>query len=104
LEDSRISAKSIAEQLCISGERVASIIHEDLGMLVACFLPGRAKNLSSRLDLLIVIKNFARSSGATILFRLLCVPHAIRTVHYEFYVQMFLGNFLLNYISFYRDV
>jgi len=30
LEDSRISAKSIAEQLGISGERVGSIIHEDL--------------------------------------------------------------------------
>jgi len=30
LEDSRISAKSIAEQLGISRERVGSIIHEDL--------------------------------------------------------------------------
>jgi len=30
LEDGRISAKSIAEQLGISRERVASIIHEDL--------------------------------------------------------------------------
>ena len=30
LEDSRISAKSIAEQLGISLERVGSIIHEDL--------------------------------------------------------------------------
>ena len=32
LEDRRISAKSIAEQLGISRERVASIIHEDLDM------------------------------------------------------------------------
>jgi len=30
LEDRRISAKSIAEQLCISRERDGSIIHEDL--------------------------------------------------------------------------
>ena len=30
LEDPRISAKSIAEQLGISRERVGSIIHEDL--------------------------------------------------------------------------
>jgi len=30
LEDHRISAKSIAEQLAISRERVGSIIHEDL--------------------------------------------------------------------------
>jgi len=32
LEDRRISAKSIAEQLGISRERVESIIHEDLDM------------------------------------------------------------------------
>jgi len=32
LEDRRISAKSIAEQLCISRERVGSIIHEDLDL------------------------------------------------------------------------
>jgi len=32
LEDRQISAKSIAEQLDISRERVGSIIHEDLGM------------------------------------------------------------------------
>jgi len=32
LEDRRISAKSIAEQLGISCERVGSIIHEDLNM------------------------------------------------------------------------
>ena len=32
LEDRRISAKSIAEQLGISRERVVSIIHEDLDM------------------------------------------------------------------------
>jgi len=32
LEDSRISAKSIAEQLGISRERVGSIIHEDMDM------------------------------------------------------------------------
>jgi len=32
LEDCRISAKSIAEQLGISRERVGSVIHEDLDM------------------------------------------------------------------------
>ena len=32
LEDRRISAKSIAEQLVISRERVGPIIHEDLDM------------------------------------------------------------------------
>jgi len=32
LEDHQILAKSIAEQLGISRERVGSIIHEDLGM------------------------------------------------------------------------
>jgi len=32
LEDRRISAKSITEQLGISRERVGSIIHEDLDM------------------------------------------------------------------------
>jgi len=32
LEDRRISAKSIAEQLGISHEQVGSIIHEDLDM------------------------------------------------------------------------
>jgi hypothetical protein len=46
LEDCRISAKSIAEQLGISSERDESIIHEDLDKLVACFLLGRAKDLS----------------------------------------------------------
>ena len=52
LEDRRISAKLIAEQLGISCERVGSIIHEDLDMLVryvACFLPGWAKDLSAPL-------------------------------------------------------
>jgi hypothetical protein len=49
LEDRRISVKSIAEQLGTSRERVGSIIHEDLGMFVACFLPGRAKDLSAPL-------------------------------------------------------
>jgi predicted HTH transcriptional regulator len=49
LEDRRISAKSIAEQLGISRERVGFIIHEDLNMLVACFLPGRAKDVSASL-------------------------------------------------------
>jgi hypothetical protein len=47
LEDGRILAKSIAEQLGISCERVGSIIHEDLDMLVDCFLPGRAKDISN---------------------------------------------------------
>ena len=32
MQDRRISAKSVAEQLCISRERVGSIIHEDLDM------------------------------------------------------------------------
>jgi hypothetical protein len=49
LEDRQISVKSIAEQLGISRERVGSITHEDLDMLVACFLPGRAKELSTPL-------------------------------------------------------
>jgi len=41
LEDSQISAKSIAEQLAISRERDGSIIHEDLdmGMLSAKWIP-----------------------------------------------------------------
>jgi hypothetical protein len=43
----RSSSISIAEQLGISRERVGSIIHEDLDMLVACFLPGRAKDFSA---------------------------------------------------------
>jgi len=36
LEDSRISAKSLADQLGISRERVGSIIHEDLDMRKLC--------------------------------------------------------------------
>jgi DNA-directed RNA polymerase sigma subunit (sigma70/sigma32) len=47
LEDRRISSKSIAEEMGISRERVRSITHEDLDILVACFLPGRAKELSA---------------------------------------------------------
>ena len=39
LEDLRISAKSIAEQLGISRERVESIIHENLDMLSANWVP-----------------------------------------------------------------
>jgi hypothetical protein len=54
LEDRRISTKSIAEQLVISREWVGSIIHEDLDTLVACFLPGRAKDLSAPLYLQVV--------------------------------------------------
>ena len=34
LEDRRILAKSIAQQLGISHERVGSIIHEDLDMVI----------------------------------------------------------------------
>jgi plasmid maintenance system antidote protein VapI len=49
LEGRRISAKSIAERLGISRERVESIILEDLDMFVACFLPGWAKDLSAPL-------------------------------------------------------
>jgi len=49
LEDSRISAKSEAEQLGTSREWVGSIIREDFDMLAACFLPGRAKDLSAPL-------------------------------------------------------
>jgi hypothetical protein len=49
LEDRRILAKSVAEQLGFSRKWVGSIIHEDLEMLVACFLPGRAKDLSAPL-------------------------------------------------------
>ena len=51
MEDRRISAKSIAQQLGISRERGGFIILEDLDMLVACFLPGRAKDLSAPLYL-----------------------------------------------------
>ena len=45
LEDHRISAKSIAEQLDISRERVGSIIHKDLEMwkLSAKWVPKRLK-------------------------------------------------------------
>jgi hypothetical protein len=50
LEDRRISAKSIAEHRGISRERVRSIIHEDVGMLVACFLLARAEDLSAPLS------------------------------------------------------
>jgi hypothetical protein len=49
LEDRRISVKSIAEQLGISRERVEPIIHEDSDMIVACFLPCRANDLSAPL-------------------------------------------------------
>jgi hypothetical protein len=49
LEDRRISAKSVAEQLGISRERVGPIIHEDLDVLLACFLPSRAKDLPAPL-------------------------------------------------------
>ena len=49
LEDRQTSAKSIDEQLGISRERVGSIIHEDLDMIVVCFLPGQAKDLSAPL-------------------------------------------------------
>jgi dGTP triphosphohydrolase len=49
LEDRRISAKSIAEQLGIWRERVGFIIHEDLDKLAAFFLPGRAKDFSAPL-------------------------------------------------------
>ena len=49
MEDRRISGKSIAEQLGISRERGGSIIHEVMEVLVACFLPGRAKDLSALL-------------------------------------------------------
>jgi hypothetical protein len=47
LEDHQISAKSTAEQLGISRERVESNIHEDLDMLIARVFPGRAKDLSA---------------------------------------------------------
>jgi hypothetical protein len=60
LEDRRISAKLIAEQLGISRERVGSIIHEDLDMLAACFLPGRAKDLSASLyytNIMVIVVN-----------------------------------------------
>ena len=52
LEDRRISAKSIAEQLGISRERVRSIIHEDLDMRklsakVGSDMPGRRSKTST---------------------------------------------------------
>jgi hypothetical protein len=54
LKDRRISAKSKAEQLGISRERVGSIIHKDLDMLVVCFFPGRAKDVSAPLYIAIL--------------------------------------------------
>jgi len=57
LEDRRISAKSIAEQLVISRERVGSIIHEDLDMrklsakwVLKCLNTDRNVNGASRLS------------------------------------------------------
>jgi hypothetical protein len=47
---------SRAEKLGISHLWVGSIIHEDLDMLVACFLPGRAKDLSAPLYIFYVTK------------------------------------------------
>jgi hypothetical protein len=64
LEDRRISSKSLAEQLGISRERVGSIIHEDLDMLVACFLPDRAKDLSAAP----VRTDYIRQTLETVLF------------------------------------
>jgi predicted HTH transcriptional regulator len=46
LEDGRISAKSITEQLGISRERVGSIIHEDLRG-VGPEMPERGSNTST---------------------------------------------------------
>ena len=51
LGDRRIWAKSIAEQRGISREWVGFINLEDLDMLVACFLPGRAMDCSYALGL-----------------------------------------------------
>ena len=60
LEDRRISAKSIAEQLGISPERVESIIHEDLDMqkLSAKWVP---KSLNLLTYLLHGAESFLRS-------------------------------------------
>jgi len=44
LEERRISAKSIAEQLGISGERVGSIIHEDLDIRKLSASRSRSQN------------------------------------------------------------
>ena len=52
MEDRRISAESKDEQMGISRERVGPFIHEDLDMLVACFLPGWAKDLTAPLYML----------------------------------------------------
>jgi hypothetical protein len=57
LEDRRISAKSVAEQRGVSRERVGSITHEDMDMLVACFLPGGAKDLSAHVYLKLLKKS-----------------------------------------------
>ena len=59
LEDRRISAKSIAEQLGISLERVGSIIHEDLdmGKLSANWVPKvwtRIKNVWATFGIFLV--------------------------------------------------
>ena len=52
LENRRISAKSIAEQLGISRERVGSIIHEDLDMrnLSANWVLKCQKNVDQKLQ------------------------------------------------------
>jgi hypothetical protein len=66
LEDHRILAKSIAEQLGISCGQVGSIIHEDLDMLVACFLPGQAKDLSAPLYVYLhrhILKKFNKTNS-----------------------------------------
>ena len=47
LEDRRISAKSIIEQLGISRERVGSIIHEDLDMRKLSAMPERGSKTST---------------------------------------------------------
>ena len=50
LEDRRISAKSIAEQLVISRERVGSIIHEDLDMRKIAKLVPKCLNADQKVN------------------------------------------------------
>jgi len=65
LKDRRISAKSIAEQLGISRERVGSIIHEDLDMrkLSAKWVP-KCPNADQKVNGASRLSNFWNFAGA----------------------------------------
>ena len=65
LEDRRISAKSIAEQLNVSPERVGSVIHEDLDMrkLSANWVP-KCLNADQKVNFASRLSKFWNSFGA----------------------------------------